>query len=177
MGSRHRRGDHGDPARRRRPCPQREPARGSVGAARPRRAAAPAGRTPVAVPAQARTRATDATLDGGDRPDRHGRAAGIGVVLVALNPKNLLLCVAAGAAIASGDLSAVQRLAAVTVFTMVAASTVAVPVAAFGLGRTRVTGQLQALRGWLTAHSDAVLATLLLIIGAVLVGEGLSALR
>jgi hypothetical protein len=36
---------------------------------------------------------------------------------------------------------------------------------------------LQALRGWLTAHSDAVLATLLLIIGAVLVGEGLSALR
>jgi len=111
--------------------------------------------------------------------DRIGavRAAGIGVVLVALNPKNLLLCIAAGAAIASGNLSAVQRLAVVTVFTVVAASTVAVPVAAFALGRTRVTGQLQALRGWLTAHSDAVLATLLLIIGAVLVGEGLSALR
>lgn len=110
--------------------------------------------------------------------DRIGavRAAAIGVVLVAVNPKNLLLCVAAGTAIAGGDLSAAQNIAAVTVFTVVAASTVAVPLAGFALGRKRVAGRLQALRGWLTAHSDAVLATLLLIIGAMLIGDGLSAL-
>jgi threonine/homoserine/homoserine lactone efflux protein len=110
--------------------------------------------------------------------DRFGavRAAGIGVALVAVNPKNLLLCVAAGTAIAGGDLSAAQNIVAVTVFTVVAASTVAVPVAGFALGRKRVAGRLQALRGWLTVHSDAVLATLLLIIGAMLIGDGLSAL-
>jgi threonine/homoserine/homoserine lactone efflux protein len=110
--------------------------------------------------------------------DRIGavRGAGIGVALVAVNPKNLLLCVAAGTAIAGGDLSAAQNIVAVTVFTVVAASTVAVPVAGFALGRKRVAGRLQALRGWLTVHSDAVLATLLLIIGAMLIGDGLSAL-
>jgi threonine/homoserine/homoserine lactone efflux protein len=109
--------------------------------------------------------------------DRIGgvRAAGVGVALVAVNPKNLVLCVAAGTAIAGGALSAAQDVAAVTVFTVVAASTVAVPVAGVALGRERVTGRLQALRGWLTAHSDPVLAALLLVIRAVLIGDGLGA--
>src|SRR5688572_18841309 len=36
------------------------------------------------------------------------KAAGLGLALSALNPKNLLLCIAAGAAVADGGLSAVQ---------------------------------------------------------------------
>jgi hypothetical protein len=39
-----------------------------------------------------------------------------------------------------------------------------------------MAGPLESLRGWLTAHCSAVLATLLLVIGVVLVGKGLGEL-
>jgi len=101
------------------------------------------------------------------------KAAGLGVLLSAVNPKNLLMCVAAGSAIASGGLSPGQDVAAVVVFTVIAASTVAVPVIGYAVGRKRMAGPLEALRGWLTAHNQAVMATLLLVIGVVLIGKAL----
>ncbi|MGY1643712.1 GAP family protein [Geodermatophilus sp. SYSU D00703] len=109
--------------------------------------------------------------------DRFGavRTAGIGLALAAVNPKNLLLCAAAGTAIAGGDLSVAGTIAALIVFTVVAARTVAVPVVTVALGRQRLAGRLQSSRGWLTTHSDAVLITLLLVIGALLIVDGLSA--
>jgi hypothetical protein len=104
------------------------------------------------------------------------QAAGLGLALAAVNPKNLLLCIAAGAAIAAGRLSAGQDIWSVVLFTAIAASTVAVPVAAYAVGRKRMAGPLESLRTWLTAHNGAVMATLLLVIGAVLIGNGLGEL-
>jgi hypothetical protein len=101
------------------------------------------------------------------------RAGGLGLVLSAVSPKNLPVCVAAGATIAGGGLSAVQRTWSVVVFTVTAASTVAIPVFAYALGGRRMAGPLESLRRWLTAHSAAVTATLLLVIGVVLIGQGL----
>jgi hypothetical protein len=55
------------------------------------------------------------------------RAAGLGFALSAVNPKNLLMCIAAGVTIGGASLAAGEAVAAVAVFTVVAASTVLVP--------------------------------------------------
>jgi len=100
------------------------------------------------------------------------RAGGLGLVLSAVNPKNLFVCVAAGLVIADGGLSADQSTWATVVFTVAAASTVAVPVLAHAVGRRRMAGPLASLRRGLIAHSSVVTAALLLAIGLVLLGQG-----
>jgi len=104
------------------------------------------------------------------------KAAGLGFVLSAVNPKNLLMCVAAGAVIGSGGLSGGEDVVAVTVFTVLAASTVAVPVLAYAVARDRLRGPLDELKEWLQAHNAAVMSVLLLVIGAVLIGKGIGGL-
>jgi hypothetical protein len=44
---------------------------------------------------------------------------------------------------------------------------------AYTVGRKRMAGPLELLRTWLTAHGVTIMATLLLVIGAVLIGQGL----
>jgi threonine/homoserine/homoserine lactone efflux protein len=104
------------------------------------------------------------------------KALGLGVLLSAVNPKNLLMSVAAGSTIAGGNLSAGQDVWSVVLFTAIAASTVAVPVLGYAVGRKRMAGPLESLRGWLTVHNVAVMATLLVVIGVVLIGKGLGGL-
>src|SRR5215211_487366 len=74
-----------------------------------------------------------------------GKAVGLGLALSAVNPKNLLMCVAAGTTIAAGGLSGGQEVWSVAVFTLIAASTVAVPVAAYAIGRKRMAAPLESL--------------------------------
>jgi len=64
------------------------------------------------------------------------KALGLGVALSAVNPKNLLLAGAAGVTISDGALGTGQQVAAVAVFTALAASTVLVPVVAYLVART-----------------------------------------
>jgi threonine/homoserine/homoserine lactone efflux protein len=104
------------------------------------------------------------------------RAGGFGLVLSAANPKALLVCVAAGTTIAASGVDGVQATWSVVGFTVVAASTVAVPVLAYVVGGTRMTAALESLRRWLTVRGAAVTATLLLAIGLVLIGQGLGGL-
>jgi threonine/homoserine/homoserine lactone efflux protein len=104
------------------------------------------------------------------------KAAGLGVALSAVNPKNLLMCVAAGTTIAGGGLSSAQATWSVVIFTVLAASSVAVPVIAYAVARKRMSGPLGTLRSWLTIHSAAVMSTLLLVIGVVVIGKGLGGL-
>ena len=104
------------------------------------------------------------------------KAAGLGFVLSAVNPKNLLLCFAAGTAIGSGGLSIGGDVVAVAVFTILAASTVAVPVLAYAVARDRLRGPLDELKQWLQAHNAAVMSVLLLVIGVDLIGKGVGGL-
>jgi threonine/homoserine/homoserine lactone efflux protein len=104
------------------------------------------------------------------------RAGVLGLLLSAANPKVLLVCVAAGLTIAGGGLSGAQRVWSVLVFTVIAVSTVAVPVLAHVVGGAHVAGPLGSLRGWLTAHSRVVTPTLLVLIGTVLAAQGLAGL-
>ncbi|HEY5857151.1 MAG TPA: GAP family protein [Aldersonia sp.] len=101
------------------------------------------------------------------------RGFGLGFVLSAVNPKNLLLGIAAGVSIGQGGLTVAQDAVVIAVFTVLAASTVAVPVIAFLLSPARWTVPLQSLRAWLTRNNATVMAVLLLVIGSVVIGKGL----
>jgi hypothetical protein len=105
-----------------------------------------------------------------------GKATGLGFLLSALNPKNLAMSVSAGALVAGGGLSAGQNVLAVTVFTLVAASTVLIPVVGYLTAKERMAPVLTNVRTWLEHNNATVMAILLLVIGAVLIGKGIGAL-
>ncbi|MDL4815526.1 GAP family protein [Actinomadura opuntiae] len=104
------------------------------------------------------------------------KAASLGALLSAVNPKNLMMCAAAGIAVAQGELSIGGQAGAVAVFTVIAACTVAVPVAVYIADTERMRRPLNSLRSWLERNSTTVMFILLLVIGVVLLGKGLSGL-
>ena len=102
--------------------------------------------------------------------------AGIGVVLAAVNPKNLMLCVAAGVSIGSGGLSSGEIVVAVAVYAILAGISVLAPVIAYQLAASRLAGPLASTKGWLEANNQAVMAVLFLVLGVSLVGKGIGGL-
>jgi len=101
-------------------------------------------------------------------------AARLGLLLSAANPKIVLLAAAAGLVIGAADLSTSGAAGAAAVFTVFAASTVAVPVLLFAVVGERVLGPLASMRDWLRANNAAVMALVLLVLGALLVSKGVS---
>ena len=102
------------------------------------------------------------------------RALLLGFGLSAINPKNLLLCLAAGTTIGAAHLPTGQVVVATVVFTLIACSSVAVPVVGYLAARDRMAAPLDRLRAWLTQNNAAVMAVLLLVIGTVLLGKGIA---
>ncbi|QJW35003.1 GAP family protein [Cellulosimicrobium protaetiae] len=105
------------------------------------------------------------------------KAAGLAVLLGAVNPKNLLLVVSGGAAIASAapDDTNAQVVAAV-VFALVASIGVAAPVFVYLFMGSRAATMLDELKGWMTHNNAVIMAVLLLVLGAKMLGDGISAL-
>ena len=104
------------------------------------------------------------------------KALGLGFALSAVNPKNLLMCLAAGTTIGAAHLSGGGDVVAVAVFTLIGASTVAIPVIGYLTARSKMAGPLESLRDWLTQNNATVMAVLLAVIGVVLLGKGISGL-
>lgn len=105
-----------------------------------------------------------------------GAALGLGILLSALNPKNLLLIAGAAAGISQTDLSSTDTAIAVAVFTLIGASTVAVPTLGYLFLGAKIQPTLDAAKVWLSANNITVMAVLLLVIGVTLFGKGLGAL-
>lgn len=105
-----------------------------------------------------------------------GKSFGMGFVLSALNPKNLLLVVAAAVAISTGGLSTGQEVGALVVFTLIAASTVAIPVIAYLIAGDRADATLASAKDWLIQNNSVVMAVLLLIFGVSLIGDAVEIL-
>jgi threonine/homoserine/homoserine lactone efflux protein len=112
------------------------------------------------------------------RIDSLGPAAALalGVLLSALNPKNLLLIAAAVIAISQADLSTGESASAVGIFTLIAGCTVVTPTLAYLLAGARIQPALGDAKGWLSANDATVMAVLLLVIGVSLFGQGLGGL-
>ncbi|MFI6426301.1 GAP family protein [Promicromonospora sp. NPDC050880] len=105
------------------------------------------------------------------------RSAGLAVLLGAVNPKNLLLVVSGGAAIAAaapGDTSA--TVVAALVFAVVASVGVVTPVVIYVALGSRAGPVLDELRSWMVRNNAAIMAVLLLVLGAKMLGDGISVL-
>ncbi|MGN5237048.1 GAP family protein [Rhodococcus sp. SJ-3] len=104
------------------------------------------------------------------------KAAGLGLLLSAVNPKNLLLCVSAGVAIGTAGLSSGNAMVVWLVFTILAACSVLVPVIGFAVAAQQLSGALDSAKNWLQANNHMVMAIVLLIMGVTVVGKGLGGL-
>lgn len=102
------------------------------------------------------------------------KALGLGALLSGVNPKNLLMCLGAGTTIGAAHVSGTDEVIAVAIFTVIAASTVAVPVIGYLSARRAMEAPLNDLRDWLTQNNATVMAVLLLVIGVVLLGKGIA---
>ncbi len=103
------------------------------------------------------------------------KAAGLGVVLAAVNPKNLLLSVAGAAAIAQTGIDADEQVLAYAVFMLVASLGVALPLLAALVLGDRSREPLDELKDWLAKHNAVIMAVLLIVIGSKLIGDAISA--
>jgi hypothetical protein len=100
-------------------------------------------------------------------------AFGLAVAL-GFRPKGLLLSAAAGLSLRAHNLTLGQIMIAMLFFTAIAASTVAVPVIA-SLTRPVTTKRwLVGTREWVTSNNRIVSVSIMILIGAVIVGNGLT---
>ncbi|MDQ2660256.1 MAG: GAP family protein [Actinomycetota bacterium] len=93
-----------------------------------------------------------------------------------LRPKGLLLAMAAGLAIRGDDLSLAESAVAIMVYTVVGASTVAVPIILTLASPKRMEPRLVAAQDWIARNNGEITAIILLVIGVVIIGTGIGRL-
>jgi threonine/homoserine/homoserine lactone efflux protein len=104
------------------------------------------------------------------------KALGFGVLLSAVNPKNLMVTVAAAAAIAGTGIDAGQETIALAVFILIGTIGVGGPVVLyFALGE-RSRKLLDGIKSWMAANNAVIMSVITLVIGAKLLGDGISGL-
>ena len=103
------------------------------------------------------------------------KGAGLGFLLSAVNPKNLLMAAGAGVIIGgtAAGLETGEEAVAIAVFTVIAAASVAVPVIGYLVASAKMAGPLESMRHWLVRENAVVMAVLLLVIGVAMVGKGI----
>ena len=117
-------------------------------------------------------------MDAGARSaSRRSRRLGIARPAVRRSTRRTsLLTVGAAAAIAQTGIPAGEQAIALAVFVVIGTLGVLVPLAlSFGLGE-RSKPLLDQLRSWMAANNTVIMAVLFLIIGAKLLGDGISGL-
>ena len=102
-----------------------------------------------------------------------GKAFGLAVLMAGVNPKNLLLTVAAAAGLAQLGLSTSDAVVSLIVFVVVGSLTIAGPVVYYFLGGERAKAELDSLKDWLTMHNAAVTAVLFVVFGVDLIAKGI----
>jgi threonine/homoserine/homoserine lactone efflux protein len=100
------------------------------------------------------------------------KAVGLGVLLSGVNPKNLLLAVAAAATVAQANLSTSDTVITLAAFVVLSSLTIAVPVVFYLLGGDRAKTTLEGWKVWLAANNATVMALLFLVFGVVVFAEG-----
>jgi threonine/homoserine/homoserine lactone efflux protein len=101
------------------------------------------------------------------------KALGIGVLLGAVNPKNLLLVISAGTTIATATSQTDQQIIAVAVFTVVASLGVLVPLGIYLVTGERAATLLEGIKTWMIANNAVIMTILLLVLGVKMVGDGM----
>lgn len=105
-----------------------------------------------------------------------GRALGLGFLLAAANPKNLVLVVAGAAVIVDATPRVHEQFAALIVFVVVASLGVAAPAVVRGVLGARSDRVLAVADDWMTRNNAVIMSVVLLILGVVLIGNGIAGL-
>ncbi|MFF7442716.1 GAP family protein [Streptomyces sp. NPDC008122] len=105
-----------------------------------------------------------------------GKAAGLAVVLVAANPKNLVLAVGGAVSIATSDASAGGKTVAAVLMVLIGSLCTLLPLGVYLLGGDRSTRVLGGWKQWMSVHNAAIMTTVLAVLGAKYVGDALAGL-
>jgi threonine/homoserine/homoserine lactone efflux protein len=104
------------------------------------------------------------------------RAALLGVALSGANPKNLALTIAAAASIAEAGLDPADTAIAVAVFVILGSVTVAGAVLLYLVDAERAARPLAVVKQFMSENNAVIMMVVLLLLGAKLLGDGLSGL-
>ena len=100
---------------------------------------------------------------------------GLGFVLN-LRPKGLLLSIAAGLALAEVPLLPSSAVTVVAIYVLISASTVAVPIVVTLAAPKKMEPRLVSARDWMTRNSVIVTTLIMIMIGVVIIGNGMTRL-
>jgi Sap, sulfolipid-1-addressing protein len=104
------------------------------------------------------------------------RAGLTALVLVVIRPDVLLICVPAGLAIGGGGLGVTGDWIAAAIFVAIAASSVAIPILAYAAAGHRLDDTLARLKDWMDKNTAALMAAVLVVVGALVLYHGINAL-
>jgi threonine/homoserine/homoserine lactone efflux protein len=104
------------------------------------------------------------------------KSLGLGVLLSAVNPKNLILTVGAAASVAQLGTSTSDAVVALAVFVIIGSLGIVVPLVGYFVGGEKAKRVLDTWKAWLQQNNVAVMTVLLLVIGVVLLAKGLGLL-
>ena len=104
------------------------------------------------------------------------RAGITGLALVVVRFDVLVMCLVAGLAIGTSQLSVAGELICAVFFVAVSASTVAIPVLAYAAAGHRLDDTLARLKDWMEKNNAALLAAILVLIGLMVLYNGIQAL-
>jgi hypothetical protein len=103
-------------------------------------------------------------------------AFAVGAACAAISPKNLLLLVGAAAQMGQVRMSSSEALIAALVFVLLSSLSILVPVAYYLFGGAAAEKTLEGWREWLARNSAVVAALVLVILGVMMLGRGISGL-
>jgi threonine/homoserine/homoserine lactone efflux protein len=101
------------------------------------------------------------------------KAFGLAVLMAGLNPKNLMLTIAAAVGLAQLGLATGDAIVALIVFVVVGSITIAGPVVYYFVGGARAKAKLDSLKNWLAIHNAAVMAVVFVVFGVDLIAKGI----
>jgi hypothetical protein len=104
------------------------------------------------------------------------RAGVTGAALAVIRPDVLLICIPAGLAIGGSGMDVADDWIAAAFFVAIAASTVAIPILAYAAAGHRLDDALGRLKDWMDKESAALLAAILVVIGLMVLYNGIHAL-
>jgi threonine/homoserine/homoserine lactone efflux protein len=102
-------------------------------------------------------------------------AAAVGLGLILVNPKVLVMNAAAGLVIGTAGLGVPGAWLTVAYYTVIAGSSVLVPILAYAIAGQRVDHQLERVKQWMERQHAVLMAGFLTVVGLLLVYTGIRA--
>jgi cytochrome c biogenesis protein CcdA len=100
----------------------------------------------------------------------------VGAVLVAANPKNLLLTVSGATAIGQAGITSGQAAIALAVFAVIASLGVAAPVVLYVALGQRSEKVLGRLKDWMSQNNAVIMSVLCMVMGMKVIGDAITSL-